>query len=1100
MNLTRLIFQNIRYYAKSWLITLIGVVIGTAVLTGALITGDSVQNSLTALVRIRLGKTKYALAPADRFFRKDLAGDLASASGFSAVSLLRTKGIVSVPGQALQLNRAEIIGVDKNFSKLWIGEDDLTGFILPSDDEVVISSNVASRLHVNPGDILVVKFPSEGFAPANAPFVSERSEPSGIRLKIKAIAGNKSGGRFSLDNNQASPFNIFISQKTLALKMGMPGFVNTLLVAAGDRETTTDILNNLFQQIWLPEDAGLLTSEILPGFYQVVSRRIFIEDTLAKTIRKSLCNPREIITYLVNDISLHGHSTPYSFITAATPGISPSEPGQGEIVINKWLADDLHAKPGDSLTIRYWVMGPVRSLSELLAKFKVRSVVPLKNSKTDRALMPDFPGMKNTGNCRDWETGTPIDLSKIRSKDEEYWNLYKGTPKAWISLTDGQKIWKNPFGTSTAFRFSGNSQEHLLIKGIRNLNPLALGLTFIPVYKDGKYAAGNSTDFGQLFLSFGTLIVIAGLMLSGLLLSFFLRERLEEIVLMRALGFHVRKILSVYFIETLMMSAAGCLIGILVAVIYAWLMIEGLNTLWINAVNTSSLTISIHGFTLVLGFLAGLILNIIVFSVILFRSRKRSLPSQYQMPQLWVIQSRGRKKLPGFLVVAAFFCLSTVTILSEVLSGKFYPSVSFLISGILSLAGIISAIYVFLSLKRRPESFFSAKLSRYIFKNAMLQKMHTMTAISMIAIGTFTILVTGLNRNSGTNNTDYPGSGTGGFRWWMETTLPLFTDLNTSIGRQKIGIEESALLKNTHFVSLPEVYGDDASCLNLNQVARPGLMGVPAGFFDLRRSFSFSNLMQDIDRKHPWKSLEKINSKGCINGFADQTVVTWGLQKHVGDTLKYKDESGNPLNICIAGELENSVFQGSLLISDSLLHNYYPSLSKIRCMLIDAPFGSGDSLDRILEERLIDQGTIVIPAKERLASFDAVENTYLNVFIMLGGLGLIIGMAGLAIMVMRNLRDRRRELALYSLLGFPTGMTFKLLAGEFLFILFAGICTGVFSAFVATLPSIVHGHKETLYYPALLFAIILVNGLIWICLPVWFALKSLRKQPASKML
>ncbi|MCX6249405.1 MAG: ABC transporter permease [Bacteroidetes bacterium] len=1092
MNLSRLVFQNIRHYARSWLITLTGVIIGTAVLTGSLITGNSVRNSLSGLVSLRLGETRFALAPGDRFFRQALAGELATASGFPVVSLLRTRGIITIPANNLTLNRVEIVGVNRDFFKFWKQDKGKPGFVQPLEDEAVISSNVAGRLQVKPGDVLVVKLSKEGFAPANAPFVSKRSEPSGIRLKIKAIAEDHTGGRFSLDNSQSAPFNIFVSQEFLALKMGMPGFANTLLIATNGHQVGAETMNKLLRNIWRWEDAGLMESVLLPRLSQLVSRRIFIEDTLAQAIRKSLSKADGIITYLVNDISLRKRSTPYSFITAAAPAIAPADPEPGEIVINNWLARDLAAKPGDSITIRYWIMGPLRSLSQVSKQFKVQSVVPVRNSETDRALMPDFPGIKNTGNCRDWETGTPVDLSRIRDKDEEYWNLYRGTPKAWISLADGQKIWRNPFGSYTAFRFSERTTARKLTNGLRELEPSAIGLIFSPVFEEGMHAAGNSTDFGQLFLSLSMLIEIAGLMLSGMLLSFFLRQRIEEMILMRAIGFRIRNIIFVFLSETLLVSAAGGILGVLAAIFYARLVVAGLNTLWVNAVNTSSLTVSINGITLVTGFLAGVIINVIVFSFILFRNSHRSLPSPYRRPEPGIPERSGFGKLFGILLVVAPFGSAILIILSETLSRRFYPSTSFLISGLLILAGIIVCIALFLSRKNRPELNVRATLSLYVLKNTILQKVPAITAITLLALGTFTILVTGLNRRSGGHHEDQPGSGTGGFRLWMESTIPLFEDLNTVQGRMNAGMEENLVLKNIRFVSIPGVTGDDASCLNLNQVAKPGLLGVPACLFDLKRSFSFANLGPGIDPAHPWSALEQVDNTGCIKGFADQTVITWGLRKQIGDTLLYTDESGRRLKIKLAGALENSVFQGSLLISDSVLHLYFPSSSRIRITLIDSPPELSDTLIRILEERLADLGTVVIPAKERLATFNLVENTYLDLFIMLGGFGLIIGTAGLAVMILRNLRDRQHELALYSALGFPFKMTYQLLAGEFLFILAAGIFTGIVAALAGSLPSLISGGWGALYSSSILLCIVLLNGLIWIHFPIRGTLLSLR--------
>ncbi len=1084
LNLPRYILQNIRHYYRSWLLTIAGAVIGTAVLTGAFITGDSVKYSLRELVRMRLGETRYALAPADRYFRKALAGEMAAASGFVNVPLLQTRGIVTEPGRKRSINLTEIIGITPDFMKLWPGSEIDSGFRFPSRDEAVISRNVADRLEVSPGDFIVVKIPREGFAPANAPFVSELSETTGLRLKIKAIANDHSGGRFSLRNNQSAPFNIFISQDVLASGMGIKGFVNALLIDPRNGQTVIDSMGRLLQRLWTPEDAGLQLIRPAPGIFQINSRRIFIEDTLASVIRAAVPEANGVFSYLVNDISVPGKSTPYSFVTATSQGITPDQPGSGEIVFNDWLALDLNAKPRDLVTLRYWVMGPNRSLREATAQFRVKSIVPVENSEVYRTLMPDFPGMKNTGSCRDWETGTPVDLTRIRDKDETYWNQYKGTPKAWISLKEAQEIWQNPFGSYTAFRFSDSASYGSITTKLRNLDPRALGLVFLPVFEEGVYAAGNSTDFGELFLSLGGLIVIAGLMLSGMLFSLFILQRIEEMTLLRALGFRNRKIMTVFLAESMVVTVLGGMVGMIAAIGYSQLIVSGLNTLWTDAVNTSGLIIDIRSSSLITGFLSSLILNMIIFIFILYRNRNRSLPSPYQQPSPDIPKHSGFLKISGIVMVVVLFAVSTMIILVETISGRFYPSPVFMLSGVLSMAGAIGGIALFLARRNTPEPIANTGILGHALKNATLRRNRTITAITLLALGTFTVLVTGLNRKAGNRDEYFPGSGTGGFRLWMETTIPLMADLNTPDGKKRTGLDDEPLPRNIRFVPLPEVPGDDASCLNLNQTAQPSLKGVPTNLFDHRESFSFVNLEPGISRDHPWKALDVVDHPGCINGFADQTVIIWGLRLKIGDTLRYRDEGGRRLNIRLAGGLANSVFQGSILISDSLLRVHFPASARVRSLLVDLPDGGDEKAIRILGERLRDQGAVITPAAERLATFEAVENTYLDVFLMLGGLGLIIGTAGLAVMVMRSLRDRRRELALYAALGFPSGLIYRLIAGEFLFILLAGITSGTVSAFVGTLPSVLGRDPVNLIFPLVLVGVVLINGLIWIHFPV----------------
>src|SRR5439155_7977559 len=118
-----------------------------------------------------------------------------------------------------------------------------------------------------------------------------------------------------------------------------------------------------------------------------------------------------------------------------------------------WLADDLQVGVGDEVRLTYYVVGPLRRLEERSQSFRVRRIVPIGGAAADRELMPEFPGVSGAKNCRDWEPGIPVNLDRIRDKDERYWDDYRGTPKAFVTLRAGQAMWNNRFGNLTAIRY-----------------------------------------------------------------------------------------------------------------------------------------------------------------------------------------------------------------------------------------------------------------------------------------------------------------------------------------------------------------------------------------------------------------------------------------------------------------------------------------------------------------------------------------------------------------------------------------------------------------------------------------------------------------------
>jgi hypothetical protein len=476
------------------------------------------------------------------------------------------------------------------------------------------------------------------------------------------------------------------------------------------------------------------------------------------------------------------------------------------------------------------------------------------------------------------------------------------------------------------------------------------------------------------------------------------------------------------------------------------------------------------------------ILNLILFAYILYRNRNKTLPSPYRLPAFSRPQRQGGRKIIRIMIPVLIFASAVALMFVEILSGRFYPSTTFMLSGVLILAGLIFSIAFFFSGRRNVILTADSGFLYHSLKNMVLNRTRTITAIVLLALGTFTILVTGLNRKTGGDADSQRESGTGGFQLWMSSTIPLTGDLNTAEGKKRSGLEDENLPAAIRFVALPGVAGDDASCLNLNQVAVPGLLGVPSALFGQRRSFTFVNLVAGIDPEHPWKALETIDSPDCINGYADQTVITWGLRKKVGDTLRYTDEQGRILNIRLVGGIANSVFQGKILVSDTLLRSFFPSTTKVINTLIDLPKEDTEVVVQALESRLRDQGVVVTTTSAMLATFGAVENTYLDVFIMLGGFGLLIGTAGLAAMILRSLRDRKKELRLYWSLGFPKKLTYRMLAAEFLLILLSGTFIGVIAALVGTMPSWIRTGIPAL--PLIIIGAVMIHGMLWIHLMV----------------
>ncbi len=140
------------------------------------------------------------------------------------------------------------------------------------------------------------------------------------------------------------------------------------------------------------------------------------------------------------------------------------------------------------------------------------------------------------------------------------------------------------------------------------------------------------------------------------------------------------------------------------------------------------------------------------------------------------------------------------------------------------------------------------------------------------------------------------------------------------------------------------------------------------------------------------------------------------------------------------------------------------------------------------------------PTSGRLAEFNSVTNTYLTVFMLLGGLGIIIGTIGLGIVLLRNLEDRKQEIALYQSLGFRQSYILRLILTENLFILLSGMGIGIVAAFAGILLSVLSlAFHFPVAYLIVIIVLIFLSGISWIYLPFRTSLRrnlvqALRKE------
>jgi len=1170
MSTVQLLRRNLTHYWRTNLSVVIGVASAVAVLAGALLVGDSVRASLSDLFLQRLGKTEY-LVSAPTFFRDQLAGALEQdeqfrASGFSgACSLIVLRGAVLHEQSRRQGSQISVYGVDEGFWRF--NNQQLAGGALGSR-EVLVSEGLARELSSRAGDSLLLRVEKPSDIPVESLHGRKEDQGRTLRLTVRETLTPSALGEFSLLPQQGAVRAIFVSLSLLQKELGQPSKVNTILVSEAQEYRTANAnetqarlasLESLLQKKASLEDFGI-NLRILPQQISISleSQSKVINDHLAAeavaAAGKQSMRSFPVLSYLANSINSGGRSIPYSLVTAldqeslpkeGTEGNGETEKGRGgdvgpsdrnrlraqavspspnrpvsqtpsglpPLILNTWAVRDLGVRPGEPISLEYYLWNEDGRLETKTAQFQLTAVVPIAGIAADRDLVPEYPGITGTQHLSDWDPPFPIDLGRVRKQDEGYWEQYRTTPKAFIAIERGQELWQSRFGKLTSIRIIAPSGQHieetrdLYSARLRSaLAPADMGFQVVPARAQGFEASRGATDFGEYFLYFSLFLVISALLLTGLFFKLGVEQRLREIGTLEAIGFPPGKIRNLFLSEGIILSVLGSLFGLAGALAYGYLLMLGLRTWWVDAVGTKMLTLHVSRASLMIGAAGGVLAALICIALTLRRLGSVSARSLLMGAAL-LEGEREREKGRGSGVGARLITTARLAFIFSFVGVVFLIAAAlkqvgqvagFFGGGTLLLVGLLcyQAAWLRQGTAKHIHGTGWWPVSRLGFRNASYRPGRSILCIALIASAAFIIVAVDAFRRDDKSLTNDRRSGSGGFPLLAESLLPLIHDPNTPEGREALNLtdsgENASGLKDVRFARFRVRAGDDASCLNLYQPRNPRIVAADDDFIRGNRFTFQDSLAQTREEKaNPWLLLNGISADGAIPVIGDANSLTYVLHLKLGDEMVLNRSTG-AVRLKVVGALADSVFQSELLMAEKNFLRLFPEEQGHRFFLIETPSSAraGD-IAAILEDRLSDYGFDVVPTGERLAEFHRVENTYLSTFQLLGGLGLVLGTMGLAAVLLRNVLERRRELALLRAVGYNSSHFALMIIAENAFLLFCGLATGTLCALLAVAPVIFgRGGRLPNVSLGLLLLLVLISGLTASLVATLAALRS----------
>ncbi|MQY78051.1 MAG: FtsX-like permease family protein [Bacteroidetes bacterium] len=1072
MSLFHIIFRSVTHYRTTSLYQFLIILFLSAIITGSLLTGNSVRKSLLEGNEHQLYGTGVVINSGPRYFPQSLAERLEKATGERCEGILETKGWIRSFNTGESALNIQVFGVKNRFFSF----NKPTNKISLDKGEAAINKKLADKLNLRSGDDIILRFGNISDIPSGSPFAPESDAFESFVLTVKQIITRNDLANFTLGISQVRPLTIYVSLSEFSEFFAGDPKINRILVKDSQSSSFENISKGL-TDVYTIEDAGMRLRYVKAGNQQeIISDRIFIGSGELEEVSEAIPEARPIITYLANKITHGEKSTPYSFVSALPGQLYDRIPDDSDIIINRWLAEDLDAGIGDSIDLLYYIMGDYKKLVEDTCRFVVSDITEPVSIWSDHALMPEFPGISGSESCSSWDAGVPINLNEIRDKDEDYWNVYQGTPKAFIKYETGRELWGNDFGPATAIRFPEDVDgDKILSRLSGRIDPLNTGFRIVNARRNAIEAAEDSVDFSTLFLSLSFFIILSSLILLVLIVSTHIDSRREQVSTLRALGFSSKIIAGIFFLECGLIAFFGSIAGALTGNLFNALIVKLLNSVWKGAVQTDT----IRSYFDIAGMITGLLVTLGLALIVIWINLRNQL-KEYRSSHVAVKKNFMENN------IKTLFSLSAIIIIIQIAIALLMPgadTVLWFTTGVTLFVCILLYCRLVLSLNLKKRSVRSGSLLNSSWLYYACYPSRAITPVLFLAAGIFIIIITGANRKSFNTDTISRESGTGGFLLWGETVTPLIYDLNSSAGKKEYDLPDAGQ-SGLYFIQAKRADGDDASCLNLNSVQSPPLLGLDASCFSDKGSFSFATVMKGPEVQNPWDLLSLRPGENTIYGIIDQTVLQWSLNRKTGDTLVLSAENGGSLNIILAAGLKSSVFQGHILIGQNNFNQFYPSVSGSNVFLVDGVRDNIASYRELLSNRLSSFGTEVNYTFDRLASFNEVTNTYLTVFMTLGGLGLIMGVLGLGFVLLRNLNMRVKEYALLLATGYSPAKIRASIRGEHNYILVAGIFSGSVPAMIATLPSLLSDAHVPVGFLSAIIALVFIVGSLTILITV----------------
>jgi len=1057
---------------------ILGGIIGTSVIAGALITGDSLDQMVADQSVKALGEIDIVVS-SPRFFSRSLFTVIHDDPAINkltdkAAPMIALSGTTRHAESGALENRVNVYGIDNSvyeFGSFHYGGEKIPNLL---ENECVINSILAANLKVVRGDVITLKLGD--LNPSDAFFLTSADQSYEIELTVKEISENKGLASINLRSRNINVNNLFLRMDVLQKKMGIEGKINTVIISnSGDEfsgvEKGGDVKNRL-KEI-LDDEIGYVEAGygIIADEQSVIITHedvLFNSDELASLEKDRISST--LLTYFVDSISYNGTSVSYSTITGVDLArdkefgdfYTTDVPLEFErirtdgIIISNWTALALGAGIDDILTVNYTVLDSNYLTHTGSKSLYVEAVIELKGKASNEWLMPDLPGIKDIDTCGDWDPPFDIDLSVLQGNDLDYWEQYRGIPKGYIDLDLAQTLFSNFQGNLTHLRIETNGDTKNILDELNNTVGMNnYGISIIEV-KAEHLATGESLwVLTGMFLAFGAFVVMAGALLIINIFRNMALDRKREIGILRSQGTKKRDVAAAFFTEGIFYALASAGLGTLAGIGVGKGIVHALNTVWARSVESNDISLYFTNYTLLTSFALGLFICIV--SVIV---------PVIQVSRMKVVDaiSRGRtEKSPDDspsdktgIIILVIGILSTCTLLYafNLELALLGPALILLGSGlyvharkpslnvILEVTAGSMVLYVCLF------GFFAVKgvngTSVGVF---MINGIILIVVIFLLYRSRFPwfsrklagkgavgkIAVSGIVRQK---SRLFLSVLSVAFVVYIITALSIIgsyqeKNLDNELDRHTGGYDIRVIstipftgdlaagnhnfLNDTSVTQIRSVGEPGGTCSNMNARFPPQILGVPDDFVETNKIKFSNHLYEGFSEREVWRALSD-KTAHYIPVVMDENTLLWVYNSGLGDTFTITGDMGDEYRIKVVGMIDSSVFAGMFIMSQENIEKVFPLTAKYNYFLLKT---DGDVREKAaaIEEEMSFYG-MDAAATEDLARYNLeFEASYLRIFQVFLALGVFIGTTGIAVMVYRSASERKYEIGVLRSMG-----------------------------------------------------------------------------------